>query len=1003
MSKYFNWILQLLKKFSYIQKKSSFLKRGVLYLAKVSFFLQVAIVCLLSSTIVFAIDVEQLPSGAQMNLSLGRQAVRQALAMYTEHSPSQPLWRDAVSYGHKAYEIAPNNPEVLRFLAETYTIIGWGSNAWDMWMVYIAANGVVDQSAQGQITQMGTNLGYGAYQSGDLEKALHFHQKVLELDPNNPGAISWTEYLASQLQQPVTPQLSASPTPSTSDDYKIQTALKLLPLAAANSGERAYVEAQLTDNNNQPIAEATLTLFIDNEQVRRGRTDAAGNVSIYAGRDLEVGTHDVKIIFNGAREYSGTGVAGTLTVNPKVETESEARSGTEERPKIKAQLELLSLQAPTMGERAYVEAKLVDNNNKPIAEATLTLFIDGQQVRRGGTDAAGNTSMYAGKDLEVGRYDVKVVFNGTREYSEAEVTGTLTIKPRPKAGLQLLPLDTFTLGEEVYVEAQLRGHDNQPVSQAALDLFINDERVQQGSTNATGEVSIFAGGLDAGTHSVKVVFKGDKRYPEAEVAGTLTIEPSTLIIETVPTLPNIGFSLAGEEFYSNEEGFAKIEVTKLGIQELKLLPLPKIEAETEVIKLGTQELKLLPLSKTQSVRIEFERWKDVYGHDRELDIRGDMELQAGFALHRPVKLTIVNLKGEPVDLNRVESLEFKNTLGNTIILDKETLEVEKISENELLHEFQANRVARLRNGLEVSPVQHSLIGVIIDGSNTVNKFQQRFFAYEGVDLEGTQDKLAVSNEGNNNLPLNSQIDSEQVHTWDITLLLYGARIGAKDAFFGFSVGKSVDLIYPNNRVEKISFDQNNEVFVDNLARGLYKVQVNGASGIAPVTPLAVSKFQQIDLKVLSTLDIALAFLSGLTLALGLLFYGRRKIPKLLFGATARGLNHLGSVLVFPYRLYRKNRELANFIRRLDNVYKEFPFLAKINSPENASLAHKLYYLDKQREIFTSLPVSERKELREALQEVEYSLKALKEDSKTTTKVAKKLIKTKVVDDILNLG
>ena len=59
-----------------------------------------------------------------------------------------------------------------------------------------------------------------------------------------------------------------------------------------------------------------------------------------------------------------------------------------------------------------------------------------------------------------------------------------------------------------------------------------------------------------------------------------------------------------------------------------------------------------------------------------------------------------------------------------------------------------------------------------------------------------------------------------------------------------------------------------------MARGEYKLQVKGALGSAPLTPMALSRDQNVMLKVLTVLDMGVGVAIGLIIAFGLLFYGR---------------------------------------------------------------------------------------------------------------------------------
>jgi hypothetical protein len=114
------------------------------------------------------------------------------------------------------------------------------------------------------------------------------------------------------------------------------------------------------------------------------------------------------------------------------------------------------------------------------------------------------------------------------------------------------------------------------------------------------------------------------------------------------------------------------------------------------------------------------------------------------------------------------------------------------------------------------------------------------------------------------------------------------RFRSRDAFLGFSVGDGVDLTYPDGTTVFYPFDETGLVDLRNLARGVYRVQVTGIGGVAPLTPVALSRDQDVMLKVLTDLDIWILVGVAATLAFGLLFVGRPHLIGLRRRGTIRG-------------------------------------------------------------------------------------------------------------------
>ena len=92
--------------------------------------------------------------------------------------------------------------------------------------------------------------------------------------------------------------------------------------------------------------------------------------------------------------------------------------------------------------------------------------------------------------------------------------------------------------------------------------------------------------------------------------------------------------------------------------------------------------------------------------------------------------------------------------------------------------------------------------------------------------------------------------------------------------FRFPIGKGIELTYADGHVEEFLFDENAEVVVPSLARGSYSARIIGAGGSAPPTPVHLSRDQNVELLMLSYLDISLIVGIPLLIALAFFFLGR---------------------------------------------------------------------------------------------------------------------------------
>ena len=143
-----------------------------------------------------------LPQAAQAALTDAQGAAKKALDTYSTYRPDQPLFRQAIRLGRRAVNLAPENPETLRFLAEVYGVTGFYGPAFSIWQRFAEAGGSLDRAARTQIARTGTQDGYARYSQGDLTGALRAYRTVTRLVPGNVRAQRWTGRVLLEQDKP---------------------------------------------------------------------------------------------------------------------------------------------------------------------------------------------------------------------------------------------------------------------------------------------------------------------------------------------------------------------------------------------------------------------------------------------------------------------------------------------------------------------------------------------------------------------------------------------------------------------------------------------------------------------------------------------------------------------------------------------------------------------------------------------------------------------------------
>jgi hypothetical protein len=242
----------------------------------------------------------------------------------------------------------------------------------------------------------------------------------------------------------------------------------------------------------------------------------------------------------------------------------------------------------------------------------------------------------------------------------------------------------------------------------------------------------------------------------------------------------------------------------------------------------------LNLYNNPSQRVEFSRWVDgtVQPYLDVLVPSKSEFVEVGLNVYHQVGLTFVDQGKFPVDAQRVTQVTYRSAQGDVFVVNNGTPQW-----------IPASRVARLSQGLVPTPLLYSVISVMADGSNVVNSSQQQFYA--------------LTND-----------------TWKISMLLYSIHLSASDGLFNFPTGSSINLVAPNGTIKNYPLDLAGTAEIHSLARGNYSVQLVGAMGLGSKTPVALSRNQNVSIKEISFLDLAVVLVIGTVLLLGLLLYGR---------------------------------------------------------------------------------------------------------------------------------
>jgi phospholipase C len=256
---------------------------------------------------------------------------------------------------------------------------------------------------------------------------------------------------------------------------------------------------------------------------------------------------------------------------------------------------------------------------------------------------------------------------------------------------------------------------------------------------------------------------------------------------------------------------------------------------------GGAQLRALDTEIAPGVRARFDRW-----------YRG--RRIAAISLHHKVRASFVDPSGAAIDPGLVTSVTLRGSDGGRHVLtgDREVW-------------LQGNRVVPESGGRKSTAIHYAAERVLVAGSNVVNRGQQRFFPAES-------------------------------RTMELRLLLFQVRVTVRDALLGFPIGSAIRLRYPNGEVRREALDRGAELTLTSVPRGDYRVSVD-ALGLSSSRPVALSRDQELDLQVISWLDVAVVLLGLTSVALALLFIRRPSHVKRRPAGLVTGLVIAATVLI----------------------------------------------------------------------------------------------------------
>ena len=372
------------------------------------------------------------------------------------------------------------------------------------------------------------------------------------------------------------------------------------------------------------------------------------------------------------------------------------------------------------------------------------------------------------------------------------------------------------IGSKIAITAHLTTSAGAPIANAPVHVYLGPTLLPRADrTDGTGTVTLTIRATDlpaAGPVAVALRYLGTGTYRPSSLTATMAVQPATVRVATVPAVAGTHITLGSVVAATDTNGIATFKVPRVGAYSLT----PGLDAPDA------------------TTRISFDRWGDgVTGRNRQLTVAGDVDLALGLVVAYHVGLSFVDPEGAAVDPSRIDSVTLVGSNGQS----------QTVTNYADIWLTAASSTAQ-QNGLAAVGNVYRIAEVSIAGSNVVNVGQQIW--------QPTPNGHLV-----------------------VQVLLYSLTVTTSDALFGSAVQGPLDLVYPDGTVRTSQMGPSGSLSFDGLARGRYTLKLH-ASGLTAPTPVALSRSQQANMRIITTLDLAVGLGAGILAVVVLLLLGRRR-------------------------------------------------------------------------------------------------------------------------------
>ena len=289
---------------------------------------------------------------------------------------------------------------------------------------------------------------------------------------------------------------------------KVATKITVTKINTTTVGSTVTVTGKVTDKNGKALNNMPVSIKI-NTGTTKVVTNANG-VYKYTTSAWSVGTSNVTVSTIANDKYTSSSAKTTFKVN-----------------KAKPVLKINSISAVKYKDKVTVTGSLMDNNNKAINGAQITLKINSKSVKvKTGKDGS---FTYTTSATSMGTNNVTATYNGNTKYNK--VTGKTTFKVN-KQNL-ILTVDRVASGlkykDPLVVGGRLVDGNGKAVANTQVSLKFNG-KTYKAKTDKNGYYKVTTRATTMDKNNLTVTYAGNKYYNKATAKTTFTVAKQDIVI-----------------------------------------------------------------------------------------------------------------------------------------------------------------------------------------------------------------------------------------------------------------------------------------------------------------------------------------------------------------------------------------------------------------------------------------------------------------------------------------